>query len=73
MRLSTRIASPARLSASNSSSSSTAPCGMASRPILQLRTALEVATPEEITTQRLIGIRGEIAAISDAITTQYFS
>ena len=46
--------------------------GMASRPILQLRTALEVATPEEITTQRLIGIRGEIATVSDAISAQYF-
>ncbi len=43
------------------------------RRILTLQTSLAVATPEEITIERLGEMRGELFAISDALTARYMS
>ncbi|WP_226621863.1 circularly permuted type 2 ATP-grasp protein [Alloyangia pacifica] len=49
------------------------PMGEAAKRILMLRTALAVAEPAEITPARLAGFRGDLAAISHALTAQYLS
>lgn len=43
------------------------------RKILVVHTALAVAVPEELTTERLIELRTDVRAISDAVTAQYLS
>ena len=43
------------------------------RLILRLHTSLAIATPEELTTERLGEIRMEIAEISDALSARYMS
>ncbi|AOZ69423.1 hypothetical protein LPB142_08955 [Rhodobacter xanthinilyticus] len=42
-----------------------------SRALVPIQSALQVAEPREITSERLIALRGEIAAASDLLTTAY--
>ena len=43
------------------------------RRILRVHTGLAVAVPEEITTERLLAMREELAGISDALSARYLS
>ncbi|EIE48912.1 circularly permuted type 2 ATP-grasp protein [Salipiger aestuarii] len=47
--------------------------GEATRRILMMQTMLAVSEPEQISTRRLVRIRRELAAISEALTAQYLS